>query len=186
MAFHDILRALDAETDARISASRKAKNEAVARTRERLESATVEKLSAMATDVEHKKKDMERQVVARADMNGRRAAMTAKHALMERAYGKALETLAALDPARTEKFLKSMIDACPDGGTIRPAQPHEAIVKKLAGGRHVGSPVKSVGGFVHESELSDRDCTYETLVRDILRPATELRVASILFPARDA
>lgn len=181
MAFHDILRALDAETNARVSAARASARESVERTRERFERETSEQLAAIAAETALEKKHMERQVAARASMGGRQAAMAAKHRLMEQTYAKALETLAGLDAAKTEGFLKRMIDACPEGGVIRPARPHEAIVKKFAGGRALGSPVESVGGFVHESDATERDCTYETLVFGILRPATELAVASILF-----
>lgn len=181
MAFHDILQALEVNANGRISAARAAKEESVAHTREQLEQATSDKLSGIATEVDRKKKNMERQIVAHTQMNGRQAAMTAKRSLVEQTYAKALEALAAMNPAQTEEFLKRMIDACPEGGTIRPAQPHEAIVKKLAGNREIGASVKSRGGFVHETDASDRDCTYETLVNDILRPATELAVASTLF-----
>lgn len=181
MAFNDILRALDANAEARISAARKAKQESVARTREQLERTASEKVAALATEVERKKKNMERQIVAHTHMNGRQAAMTAKRGLVEQTYAKALDMLAGMNPAQTEEFLKRMIDACPEGGVIRPAQPHEAIVKKLAGSRGIGASLKSRGGFIHETDVSDRDCTYETLVRDILRPATELTVASTLF-----
>ncbi len=181
MAFHDILRALDADADARISAARKAKQESVARSREQLEHAASEKLSTIATDVDREKKRMERQIVAHTQMNGRQASMRAKHGLMEQSYAKALDALAGMNAAKTEEFVKRMIDACPEGGTIRPAQPHETLVKKLSGKRAIGPSVKSCGGFIHETETADRDCTYETLVRDILRPATELAVASTLF-----
>lgn len=181
MAFHDILQALEADANARISAARAAKQESVARTRERLEQAASEKLAGIATEVDRKKKNMERQIVAHTQMNGRQAAMTAKRGLVEQTYAKALDLLAGMNPAQTEEFLKRMIDACPEGGVLRPAQPHEAIVKKLAGNREIGASVKSRGGFIHETDASDRDCTYETLVRDILRPATELAVASTLF-----
>lgn len=181
MAFHDILRALDADADARISSARAAKQESVAQTREKLEHAASEKLAGIATEVDRKKKNMERQIVAHTQMNGRQAAMTAKRDLVEQTYAKALDMLAGMNPAQTEEFLKRMIEACPEGGVIRAAQPHEALVKKLAGKREIGAPVKGRGGFVHETDTSDRDCTYETIVRDILRPATELAVASTLF-----
>ncbi len=183
MAFQDILQALTADTDKRIAAAREAQQAVLADTRSRIESETANALGSIRTECERKKKNMERQVLAHAQMSGRQTVMAAKHALMERTYEAALEQLASLDAKRSEDLLKRLLRACPAGGTIRPAEPHAALLKKLADGREIGDSVRSRGGFVHVSDVADRDCTYETLVRDILRPATELAVAGALFPS---
>ena len=184
MAFHDILRALNADADKRIAAAHEAKRAALAETRARLGRAADEKIAFIESECERKKKNMERQVSAHALMTGRQAVMKAKHALMEETYDRALDLLSGMDASKTEAFLRRLIDSCPEGGTIRPAEAHAATIKKIAGGRAIGEPVKSRGGFIHESETSERNFTYEVLVRDILRPATELSVAGTLFPAK--
>jgi vacuolar-type H+-ATPase subunit E/Vma4 len=186
MAFHDILQALAADADSRVAAARKRQAESLAAARDAFELATADRLAGIRAECERKKKNMERQVTAHAHMSGRQAVMATKHRLMEKAYAAALEKLSTLDAARTEELLKRLLDRCPAGGTIRPAEPHAAIVKKLAAGRDVGESVKAAGGFVHVSDSAERDCTYETLVHDILRPATELNVASTLFPGHGA
>lgn len=183
MAFQDILRALTADADKRIAAARDAKRAALDETRARLVAAADEKIASIETECERRKKNMERQVSAHALMTGRQAIMKAKHELMERTYERALDLLAGLDASTTEEFLRRLVDSCPEGGTIRPSEAHAAVLKKLAGSRTIGEPVKSRGGFIHESDASERDFTYEVLVRDILRPATELSVANALFPA---
>lgn len=184
MAFHDILRALTVATDGRIAKARHEAKVALDETRASFDAATAEKLAFIDSECERKKKNMERQVSAHALMSGRKALMKAKHGLMERTYERALEMLEALDAGKTEALLRALVDACPAGGTIRPTEKHAALVKKLADGRTVGETVKGRGGFVFESTTAERDCRYETLVRDVLRPATELSVAETLFPSK--
>lgn len=181
MAFNDILQALATATDARIAAARTATQESIARTREQLDRETSEKLAFFESECERKKKNMERQIKAHTQMNGRQAAMAAKHALMDQTYAAALKKLENLDPARTETFLRLLLESCPEGGVLHPATPHVAMLKKIAGNRTMGDPINASGGFIHETDTCDRMCTYEVLVRDILRPATELTVASTLF-----
>ncbi len=181
MAFNDILQALATATDAQIAAARTAKQESIAHTREQLDRDTSEKLAFFVSECERKKKNMERQIKAHTQMQGRQAAMTAKHLLMEQVYARVLQQLETMDAARTESFLRRLVEVCPSGGTIRPAKAHAAILQKIAGNRTIGESITASGGFIYESETSERHCTYDVLVRDILRPATELTVASTLF-----
>lgn len=184
MAFHDILRALDAEARARVATAQNAARSAMAEARARSESATAESIASIERSCERERADLERQATARSHMLERQAVLKAKHDAMEKTYGRALERLASLDDEAAAPLLRSLLGACPDGGVIRPTEAHAALLKKLANGREIGATVKGTGGFVHESASSERDCRYETLVRDILRPATELRVADALFPSR--
>lgn len=186
MAFHHILQALTSDADARIAAARTAQRAAIDAARADAENATLDRLAAIRAECERKKKNMERQVTAHAHMAARQAALAAKHRLVEDTYAKALEMLAGLDAKQTEALLSRLLASCPDGGVIRPAEPHAALLKKLAGNREIGDAVKASGGFVFVSDKAERDCTYDSLVRDVLRPATELDVASTLFPARAA
>ncbi len=181
MAFHDIIQALGADTDAAIAAARAKNERELEAMREKTNLSKVDRIAHIERERDRKMKNMERQILAHAQMSGRQAAMSAKHALMGKAYDAALEKLAALSPKQTEELLGKLIDACPADGTLRPTPVHAAIIKKLAGNRTIGDTVKAAGGFVYESDRADRDCTYEALVRDILRPATELDVAGILF-----
>jgi len=184
MAFHDILHALTVATDGKIAKARHDAQSSLEEARASLAAAADDKIAFIASERDRKKKNMERQVTAHALMTGRQALMKAKHELVERVYDQVLTSLVSLDAAKTESFLRTLIDSCPSDGTLRPTQQHAAIVKKLAGGRTIGEPVKGRGGFVCESAKSDRDCRYESLVNDILRPATELAVAESLFPSK--
>lgn len=183
MAFHDILRALDAEADGRIAAARAAARASMDEARTRSESATADAITSIERSCERERADMERQAAARSHMLERQAVLKAKHEAMEKTYARALEQLANLDEKTTESLLRSLLDACPEGGVLRPTEAHAGILKKLAAGREIGATVHGSGGFVHESTSSERDCRYEILVRDILRPATEVRVAETLFPS---
>lgn len=183
MAFHDILRALDAEADGRIAAARNATRATIAEARTRSESATADAIASIERSCERERADLVRQATSRSHMLQRQAILKAKHEAMESAYARALEKLARLDDHATTSLLRSLLNVCPEGGVLRPTEAHAAILKKLADGREIGAPVKGIGGFVHESASSQRDCRYEILVRDILRPATELRVAETLFPS---
>jgi hypothetical protein len=50
----------------------------------------------------------------------------------------------------------------------------------------MGKPLDAKGGFICVSPTREYDFRFETIVRDTVRPATELDVSSTLFPSHDA
>lgn len=186
MAFNDILEAVTSAHREKLSALRAQHETEVARMDASLADAEREAVEHFASECARKKKNMERQIVSHARMAGRLSILKAKKKQLDDVYAGVLKRLAAMPPKEAEDVLKKLIDACPEGGSLRPSSPHVALVTKLAGGRAVGTPVDSVGGFVYESAMRERDCTFESLVHNVVRPATELAVSNALFPSGKA
>ncbi len=83
-----------------------------------------------------------------------------------------------------ESFLGHCLKSIHVKGTIHPSKASEAILKKLAGDKfEMGKMIDAAGGFVFVAEKEERDCTFEFLVREALRPSTEVEAAHTLFPS---
>ncbi len=183
MALSHILAAITAEADAEIAAAERAHAIAVGELTAAHERAT----STIRSTVKQQKTDRLHQLKKRAedhsDMMKRHAVLQRKQELLDEFYAAATKELSALPTAEAERLLSGWIAKLPKGGTIIPSKAHEQLLKKLAGDRAVLPAINSVGGFRFVSEKEDRDYTYEFLVKNILRPETEIEVAGQLFGA---
>lgn len=117
-----------------------------------------------------------------AGMLTRHAVLQRKQEILNDLYTSVADSLAKQPEAQLEKMLRSWIDTLPEGGTILPAKAHAAVLKKLCGSKYeLGEPVHARGGFRYVGKKEDRDCTFEFIVQEVLRPETEIAIATQLF-----
>jgi len=113
----------------------------------------------------------------------RNALLGKKRELLDRTYANAAEKLSTLPHEQVEPLIRACLKSIRDEGTVHPARGHEALVKNCADASrfHIGDPIDAKGGFRFVSEAKERDCTFEHLVSEVLRPATELEISRMLF-----
>lgn len=117
-----------------------------------------------------------------ANMLTRHAVLQRKQEILNDLYLSVAESLAKMPEADLEKLLRQWMETLPEGGTILPAKPHAALLKKLCGSKfELGDPILASGGFRYVGKKENRDCTFEFLVKEILRPETEIAIATQLF-----
>lgn len=183
MALSHILAAITAEADHQIAEATTAHKASLKALAEHHASA----LHVIAESVQRKKKDRIQQLRQRAEdhtsLLRRHAVLDRKQRIVDEFYDSVIRELSAMSPSQAEKLMTGWAAQLPEGGKILPSKKHEAIVKKIAKGRECGPTIDAKGGFRYESEREDRDYTYEFLVKEILRPATEISVAQQLFSA---
>lgn len=181
MALSHILAAITVEADATIAAATRAHAAAVKDMADAHERA----VQTIRSTVKHQKNERMHQLKKRAedhtDMMKRHAVLQRKQELLDEFFGKVTKALAALPVAETERLLSSWVAKLPKGGTVIPSKIHEPILKKIIGDREMAPAMEGAGGFRFVSEKEDRDYTYEFLVKNILRPDTEIEVAGQLF-----
>lgn len=181
MALSHILAAITSEADAEILAAERAHALAVSDLTAAHERATGTIRSTVKQQKTERLHQLKKRAEDHSDMMRRHAVLQRKQELLDEFYAAATKELSALPAAETERLLSGWIAKLPKGGTIIPSKAHEQLLKKLAGDRAVLPAINSVGGFRFVSEKEDRDYTYEFLVKNILRPETEIEVAGQLF-----
>lgn len=183
MALSHILHAITAEADADIRALRQ-KHDDLLRS---LDADHASALSALRHDIAQKKTERLHSLRSRAEghinMKKRHAVLQRKQHILDALYADTARALGSLPTATLEKLMTTWIKGLPKGGVIRPSTVHTALIKKICGDSHTtGTPLKDAsGGFVYESETMDRDYTFEFLIRELLRPTTEIDAAHQLF-----
>lgn len=183
MALSHILHAITAEADAELRALRQKHDDAL-RT---LDSDHVATLTDIRHGITQKKTERLRSLRMRAEghvnMKKRHAVLRKKQEILDALYADTARALGSLPPATLEKLMTGWVKSLPKGGVIRPSSAHSALLKKICGDTHtIGTPLKDAsGGFMYESETMDRDYTFEFLIRELLRPATEIDAAHQLF-----
>lgn len=186
MSFHDLLNAIVAQTDADIARLKEAHASRVTA----LKQETKGWIDARERDIDQRAADRRKEIIAKAETHAlqerRRKVTQCKRDLLDDIYGKAVEALASLPAAKTETILASLLDGIDGDGIIRPTSAHRAILKKIVGKRfELGEDVPGAGGFLFQGEHEERDCTYENLVENSLRPKTEMGVLRSLFPSKE-
>lgn len=183
MALSHILAAITAEADAQIADATAKHRATLSAMDERHAAAVKDMTSAIQQKKQERMQQLRRRAQDHTDMLHRHAVLDRKQRIIDDFYEAAIRDLAALPATETEKLLTGWVRHLPKGGRILPSKAHEAIVRRIAQGHDVGPSIDAKGGFRFESDREDRDYTYEFLVTHILRPATEISVASQLFPA---
>lgn len=183
MALSHILHAITAEADAEIRTLQKKHDDTV----HALDSDHATALTNIRQGIAQKKSERLRSLRTRAEghvnMKKRHAILRRKQEILDALYADVSKSLTTLPPATIEKMITLWVQNLPCAGVIRPSVLHEAFLKKVCGSKHtVSAPVAHIsGGFLFESEKIDRDYSFEFLVRELLRPATEINSAHQLF-----
>lgn len=182
MALTHIRQAITAEADATIKELATEHAAAVASQKD----AHKQGLQNLRTSLQQQKTQKLHQLRSRAEghanMLTRHAVLGRKQEILNDLYASVAESLAQQPEADLEKMLRNWIDTLPEGGKILPAKPHAALLKKLCGSKYeLGDPILATGGFRYVGKKEDRDCTFEFIVKEVLRPETEISVAAQLF-----
>ena len=186
MALQDILKAITDEANAQIAQAEQAHTNALARIKEHHADLLSRKKKELTAQKNEKKEQMKRKAELHAETMRRNAVLRKKHELLDRVFEDAVEALAKLGDKDAEALLSHSLRTIKGKGTIRPSKKHEALLQKIAKDDHfeMGKPIDAKGGFIFESGKSDRDFTFENIVREMLRPKTELSAATSLFSER--
>jgi vacuolar-type H+-ATPase subunit E/Vma4 len=184
MALQHILDAIVAEADRKIDEIQSAHKQRMKEMREQSDRAVTQKKRQINDQLEQRKRQMQEKAASHARMLRSKSLLAKKQECMDSLYANVLEKLSSLPKDKLEVFLKACLERLDGEGTIYPAKPHEAIIKKLAKDRfEIGEPIDALGGFRFESRKIEHDFTFEFIVHSLLRPQTEVAIADDLFPA---
>ena len=184
MPFHDLLNAIVSQTDADIARLKETHAQRV----DALKNETKAWIADREQDIVRRTNDRKNELLAKAEAHAfqerRRKVTQMKRDLLDGVYDKTVDELAELPPAKAEKLLEKLLESIPGSGVIRPTAAHRPILKKIADKRFtLGEDVTGKGGFLFQGEQEERDCTYENLVQNVLRPRTEMQTLRTLFPS---
>ena len=183
MALSHILHAITAEADAEIHKLRQKHDEVL----KQLDTDHASALSTLRHDIAQKKMERLHSLRMRAEghinMKKRHAILQRKQGILDALYADTARALLTLPPATLEKLMSGWIKGLPKDGVIRPSSVHASLIKKICGDAYtIGEPLKTAtGGFTFESKTMDRDYTLDFLIRELLRPSTEIESARQLF-----
>lgn len=182
MSFKHLLQSIAQEADRRIADAKKAHKERM----HVLEAAHDRSLESIRKDAQDRLNERKRSLKEKAESLGRISAskllLKTKNAEIDAVYDAVLEDLKKLDKGALESFFKKALDLAGEGA-IRAAKQHEAMLKKLAGKEfEMGETLaKSEGGFIVTTPTKEWNFTFDFLVQQSLRPATEIETANALF-----
>lgn len=185
MALQDIITAITQQADQKITDARSVHQKGLTKIREDGERTVAERKQEVARQKETKKAQMKAKAENAADMHVKNSLLSKKRDLLDKTYDEIVDELAKLPDEKMEPLMRACLKSITAEGTIQPADKHTALMKKLAdsGQFKMGSTVKAKGGFRFISDKQEQDCTLEHLVAEVLRPATELKIADSLFTA---
>lgn len=184
MALQDILTAIKQEADQRISSAQSEQKKLTKSMKEQRELAILDAQQRINEQKKRKMAQLKERAEAHAHMMSRHALLQKKQELLDDTYSHVIDALADLPKDKMEKFLETCLADIKSKGVIHPAKGSEAMLKKLAGeGQTIGDSIDAKGGFRFVGAKEERDCTLEFLVREVLRPVTEVRIAHELFPS---
>lgn len=185
MALQDILIAIDDDMNGKLEELRKQHQQQMIMLKRESEARTDEYELSVQKQKEEKMKQMRAKARSASQQRRRNMVTRKKRELIDEAYDMVLAQLAKAPQDTAAHFLKRAIERIGDEpGIIHPAKTHAAECERLTADKaylSVGSPVAATGGFRFVSEKTEMDFTYESLVRNALRPQTELDAASAMF-----
>lgn len=185
MALQDILKAITAEADQKITSERSAHQKRLSTMREQSEQRISKRKQEIAMQKEEKRQQMRAKSEAHAQMIERNAELKKKQELLDTLFTLVTKKLGSCSEDKAEALLKQCIKSIKSKGTIHPSKAHANLLKKIAPSEQfeMGDAVEATGGFVFSSDKEERDFTFEHLVSQYLRPRTEVETASELFNA---
>ncbi|MBU0766777.1 hypothetical protein KKF55_03270 [Patescibacteria group bacterium] len=183
MALQDILAAITAQADQKIKEARAVHQKNLTKIREQGERTVATKKQEIAAQKEQRKSQLTAKTQNAASMLKRNAKLQKKQELLNKTYSNVVDELSKLPHDQVEPLIRACLKSIRDEGTVHPAKEHEGLVKKLADASRfqLGEPIKAKGGFVFISKTKERDCTFEHLVSEVLRPMSELEISQLLF-----
>lgn len=182
MALQDIIAAIVSQADQEIEQHRAKHRQEISLIKEEAARYLASKKQEINQQKELKKKQLFSKAQAHASSLKRNSALQNKQELLNGLYEEVLSKMSALPEKDTEKILVACLKKLSKSGTIYPAKKHESIIKKLAEtGFKFGEAINSKGGFLFESATQEKDFTFESIIKNYVRPATELEFSHSLF-----
>lgn len=181
MAFDDILAAITAHTNEKITLARKEHQVKLSAVRQKNEDDLEDLQKQITEQKEAKKIAMTLKASAKAESIVKNAELSTKQDLLEKFYAAVSVAMGKLDDTALTKVFQKMLSSLPSDGTIHPAKNNVKLLEKLAGTTKIGEPIDANGGFIFVSTTQERDCTFESVTRHTIRPSSEVTVAHNLF-----
>lgn len=185
MALHDLINSIVLEADQQIAAAKEA-HSAHLKDMASDHNAKLEKVRKTTQDrLNQKKRSLREKAESLGRISAGKQLLLEKNAAVDALYDRVLADLSSLPKAELREFLAACLKQVGDeGGTLHPAPVHADILRELAKDMTIGAPLKHAsGGFTVASAKREWNFTFEFLVRDMLRPATEIDAASQLLTA---
>ncbi len=185
MALADILRAITEEANAELArlehAFQEESQKCIAQHAQDL--ADIER--SVTAQKEQKKHMLQLKAEGHAKMQTRHALLSKKQEVLEGFYNDVLQALLDLDSEKKDAFFALCLASTKaSAGVLRFAKDHEKHAAKLAKGDITcGDSINAKGGFILVTDEREYNFTFESLVQELLRPSTEISVASALFSA---
>lgn len=183
MALQDILAAITAQADQRITDARTEHQRSLTQLREESERRIAKKKQELAVTKQERKKQLEAKAQAHALAQKRNAVLSAKKDLLDAVYGDAINELAKLSDKEIEPLLRACVKSISAKGAVHPSKKHAELLKKICPSEQFSmeEPTDAKGGFIFVSATQEQDFTFENLIEQNLRPQTELDVSKTIF-----
>ncbi len=182
MTFKHLLQSIVQEADHRVSDAKKAHVDRM----QAIQAEHDRKLEAIRKNAQDRLSERKRSLKEKAESLGRisssKLLLKIKNAEIDSLYDDVLDGLKKADENQLETFFKKSLEMAGEG-TIHASKEHEALLKKLASkGFEMGEALpKGAGGFIVSTPTKEWNFTFDFLVRQSLRPATEIEAATHLF-----
>lgn len=186
MAISDILQAIITEADQQIADVQTQHKLTMKALKESHEQQYFSSIKQIDRQKEEKKHQMRSRVEGHAQMVKRLALLGKKQEQIHAVYAAAHSALEKLPKAELERLLVACLKRIGQEGVILPAKTHEELLAKLLPaypGLTMGKSINAAGGFRFIGAAQEHNYTFEFLIENIVRPATELSIARELFPA---
>lgn len=183
MALQDILAAIIAEADTRITQARSDQQKELSTMREESE----QRIATSKQEVAVSKQQKKQQLLAKAQTHAvslkRNAGLQKKKALLDTLFAKVAKDMSTLSEKEVEPLLRACVKSIKGKGEIYPAAQHEKLLQKICPNEKFAmqKATNAKGGFLFVSKTQEIDFTFEYLVEHILRPKTELEASKTLF-----
>lgn len=183
MALQDILAAITAQADKRITDARTEHQRALTQLREESERRLAKKKQELAVSKQERMKQLENKAHTHALTQKRNLVLSKKKDLLDRTYEEVVTTLCAMNDKDIEPLLRACIQQIKNKGVIYPSAKHADLLKKICPSEQfkMEKPTDAKGGFLFVSDKEEQDFTFEHLVEHVLRPHTELQVSQTIF-----
>lgn len=184
MHLKHLLQSIVQEADQRIADENKSHADRM----DGLKAAHEKKLESIRKNAQDRLNERKRSLREKAESFGRitssKLLLKTKNAEIDAVYDAVLTELKSLSGEDLKKFFKACLAQMGDEtGTIRAAPQHESVAKEVAGSAFkMGDALpKSSGGFMVSTPKREWNFTFDFLVHQALRPATEISTAAELF-----
>lgn len=183
MALQDILHAISAEADKRISDMQTAHQRDLTRMREESERNLARKKQEFSVQKLQKMEQLKNKTLTHASTQRRNAVLLKKRAILDTVYESLAKKMTGMSDEEVEPLLRACIKSIRHKGVIHPSAKHEKLLKKICPAEQfdIKGATKASGGFLFVSEKEERDFTFDSLVQTALRPQTELEISHSLF-----